>query len=353
MIKKKLINKELGLKGINVEQRYIATYLSSNIDEIRAKGHRIDMLYDVIQDEILPSLFAWKSKRSKGRKTNQLPTPPNNLWFIQLIEYMAIWGIDLSPYWNVKRTEAREWILTDSGVKVYKKPKYHPYLKGTNLKDPDFLNKNKEVFRRGKANNLPKICSENSEDALTWHHFSPLKTAVSREKERWIKAFLRKAIGKNVNIGFYNLGEAEVMLWRGKEVAPYMFPPKSYPRNEGKTEVDAIISIPGEAIIFVEAKFKSPISKRTTHDPGRDQIIRNIDVGTTYANKNGLEFYFVLIATDRDKRSKQFLDQYRKNPNKIVSKLSHRVDLRLKARSLVKNIGYVTWDDLAKIKLKS
>ncbi|MCK4818927.1 hypothetical protein KA005_24350, partial [bacterium] len=111
--KKKLINKELGLNSRDVEQRYIATWLSSNIDEVRAKGYRIDMLHDVIQDEILPSLFAWKSKRSKGRKTDQLPTPPNNLWFMQLLDYVAIWGVDLSPYWNVKRTKTREWILTD------------------------------------------------------------------------------------------------------------------------------------------------------------------------------------------------------------------------------------------------
>lgn len=351
--KKRLINKELGLNGTDVEQRYIATWLSSNINEIRAKGHRIDMLYDVIQDEILPSLFAWKLKRSKGRKTDQLPTPPNNLWFMQLLEYVAIWGVDLSPYWNVKRTETREWILTDSGVKVYKKPKYHPYLKGTDLKDPDFLNKQKEVFKRGKASNLPKICSENSEDALTWHYFSPLKTAADREKERWIREFIRKAFGKNVDKGFNNLGEAEVMLWRGKEVEPYMVPPKSYPRKEGKTEVDVILSIPSEAIIFVEAKYKSPISKRTTHDPERDQIIRNIDVGTNYANENELDFYFVMLTRENDRRSKHFLDQYRKNVKKIVSKLSHRANICIEAQSIANAIGYLTWKELSKITLKS
>ncbi|UCD32454.1 MAG: hypothetical protein JSV38_00685 [Desulfobacterales bacterium] len=39
-------------------------------------------------------------------------------------------------------------------------------------------------------------------------------------------------------------------------------------------------------LIFIEAKYKADISKNTAHDPNRDQIIRNIDVGTWAAKKS-------------------------------------------------------------------
>lgn len=94
-----------------------------------------------------------------------------------------------------------------------------------------------------------------------------------------------------------------------------MTPPPSYPRKEGNTEVDALLLVPSEAVIFVEAKYKSKISKRTTHDPDRDQIIRNLDVGTYYASKNKLDFYFILLTSQRDWESRQFLKQDPKRPN--------------------------------------
>ena len=84
--------------------RYIAVYASSKaIDLIREKNYRIDRLEDVIQNEILPDVINWKRKEVLTRRSKQLPTPPNNLWMIQLVDFIAYHGIDLSPYWRLKK----------------------------------------------------------------------------------------------------------------------------------------------------------------------------------------------------------------------------------------------------------
>jgi hypothetical protein len=45
---------------------------------------------------------------------------------------------------------------------------------------------------------------------------------------------------------------------------------------EGNSEIDLIIES-SSLLIYIEAKLDSDISMRTTHDPARNQIIRNID----------------------------------------------------------------------------
>lgn len=98
--KEEYILRTMGLDHASWEHRYIAAYITQKtLDLIRTKGYKIDKLEDVIQKEILPDIWDWKeSEGNKGRKTRQLPTSPSNLWLIKLIEFMAIHGIDLSPY---------------------------------------------------------------------------------------------------------------------------------------------------------------------------------------------------------------------------------------------------------------
>jgi len=76
----------------------------------------------------------------------------------------------------MKSLNQERFLYSKTGVKVYLKPEYCPALGETNLSHPDFVRKAKEVFgqRYGNIEGLPRICSENSEDAQTWIHFSPL-----------------------------------------------------------------------------------------------------------------------------------------------------------------------------------
>jgi len=116
--------------------------------------------------------------------------------------------------------------------------------------------------------------------------------------------------------------------------------------GEGRTKVDLAILAHPTAAIFVEAKHKSEISTRTTHGIHRDQLIRNIDVGTHYARQHGYKsFSLILVADPQLKKSKAKLDHY-KNPQNILNALPHREDLKTTAESLAKELGYLTWDQL-------
>jgi hypothetical protein len=147
--------------------------------------------------------------------------------------------------------------VSKTGVRVYVKPEFHPALKGTDLSHPDFLRKAKELFGETSGSEvvgLPRICSENSEDAQTWHYFSSLLLMASSKKIARLKLFLEKSLGNEVKDELVSmLPEAELMFWRGKRERPFYPPPPNLGYPEGNTEVDLTISM-AKAVVFVEAK---------------------------------------------------------------------------------------------------
>lgn len=241
--------------------------------------------------------------------------------------------------------------LSKTGVKVYVKPEYHPALKGTDLLHPDFLRKAGELFggiSKGGVIGLPRICSENSEDAQTWRYFSPLLSMTGSRKAAWLKFFFKESFEDDLNDKLENmLPTAELMFWRGKKERPFYLPPPSLGCPEGNTEVDLTISM-AKAVVFVEAKYGSEIADRTTHCRGRDQIVRNIDVGTFYAWNNQLDFYFILLTSRSCKKSSSLLKRYKNDPQAIAAKLKHRADIPSRLQEIGKNLGFVTWDKLQK-----
>ena len=170
--------------------------------------------------------------------------------------------------------------------------------------------------------------------------------AAPKEKEQWLRNLLIKSIDESSLIKSENLGKADILLWRGIEAEPYYYPPPTLVHKEGNSEVDVTIKIPEEAIVFVEAKYKSPISKRTKNDPDRDQIIRNLDVGSYYATKNNFGFYFILLTEKGDDDSIKLYNYYKSNPQNIINKLPHRTNI-IKVPTYFENVmGYITWDEL-------
>jgi len=240
------------------------------------------------------------------------------------------------------------FVVSKSGVKVYKRIEYHPLLRGTNTTYPDIIRKAKETFDKGEEKELPKICSENSEDALTWHHFSHLLEAPYKARTRWLAGFLQTALERSPSQDLLNsLDSAYLLFWHGGEVPPFFDPPPSLPFREGRTEVDLAILVHPTAVIFVEAKYESEISTHSIHSLHRDQIIRNIDIGTHHAKQHGYKnFSLILVADPKLHKSKAKLDHYKNNPQNILHALPHRQDLKNTAESLSRELGYLTWDQL-------
>ena len=119
-----------------------------------------------------------------------------------------------------------DYILSDSGVKVWKTPDAHPLLRHTDTTHPSFLDKLAETYSRGKVRGMPRILSENSEDARTWHYFSPLlRDGADRNQvlERLIRQSFPEAVSAQV---LDAIPSAEVIFW------PKLSPPPSRPQKK-------------------------------------------------------------------------------------------------------------------------
>jgi len=252
---------------------------------------------------------------------------------------------------RMERPNQERFLYSKTGVKVYLKPEYHSALEGMNISHHDFVRKAKELFddKYGKVGGLPRICSENSEDAQTWMHFSPLLSNPPQKRGNWLEAFLEESLKRKPKQDLVRtLRNAKLLFWRGKRAKPTYTPPPNLGYREGNTEVDLTI-LTEKAIIFVEAKYHSEIEMHTTHCPNRDQIIRNIDVGTYYAWNKGLDFYFVLLTSSNCKKSRKLLRHYLGNPQEIVDRLPHRTDIPKRIEQITENMGLTTWNQLHKI----
>src|SRR5665213_1389410 len=134
--------------------------------------------------------------------------------------------------------------------------------------------------------------SPNSEDWVTWNAFALVQKLAP---ETWWEHLVDIAKRENPNLQLPN-GWVQVptaTLWRcvpaprgyeassrarlrSSTIADWITRAEQPGPVEGESEID--ISIHNDAVtVFVEAKLGSDVSARTTYDPERNQIVRNID----------------------------------------------------------------------------
>lgn len=113
--------------------------------------------------------------------------------------------------------------------------------------------------------------------------------------ELWIIDLFETAFQKPFT---YDTGAITITLW------PQIAPPESlrdHQEKEGDSEVD--IMIESEDFVWsIEAKYKSDASQKTSANPERNQILRNIDVGASYSGEK--DFYFSLLILSEEKSRK-------------------------------------------------
>jgi hypothetical protein len=228
----------------------------------------------------------------------------------------------------------RPFIVSDTGVRVF-----------LNFKDNLIIDQNAtEVadqaahwkYNRGLVKGLSYLGSENSEDALTWNVF---RTLMKLPTTIWLSAILAP-----IPFSEEECQHATFYFWR-------QFPaPQTRPVPEGKTHVDLTVETPRK-LLFIEAKYKSNLSAATTYDSDRDQIIRNVDVGSWAARQVGKEFYFTLLTSETDSASVEKLHYYKEQPYRIRHSIgSYRNDLEIDDYGiLADHIDVIHWEQILKL----
>jgi hypothetical protein len=224
----------------------------------------------------------------------------------------------------------RKFIYSDTGVKVFVD------FKDNLIVDPNDSTITGQArnwrYGRGIVKGLSYLGSENSEDAMMWNVF---KTLEKTNPKNWFsKIFPQIILDKDEQFI-----DPMLRFW-DKYLPPLL---RSFP--EGETHIDLSIETSNK-LIFIEAKYKGDISKNTKHDPNRDQIIKNIDVGTWAAKRKAKEFHFILVTLRTNTYSIDKLKYYKSNPSNIIEAIgSYRKDIKDYV-ALCESIHVIYWDQI-------
>ena len=251
-------------------------------------------------------------------------------------------GLDASP--NPQDIEGEHYLRSDTGVVVYHRAASHPLLRDTDLVHPDFQRKLSEVYTQGRVRGLPKICSENSEDARTWHVFSPLLSQPDR-RAPFLRRMLETGLAHPLPwLDSAALERAEMGFWWGRDAGVQQYPPPdTLPLPEGNTEVDLTIRVSGLALVFLEAKWQSGLSVTTRSR--RDQACRNVDVGSWHAALAGFPRFAFLLLTAVPAPAPELTRL--QDASALRGCPPHRKDLDSRqVTELSQHVGWLSWGNL-------
>lgn len=185
-----------------------------------------------------------------------------------------------------------------------------------------------------RASKQKHMRSENSEDAVSWNVFRSLRQI---DASHWVPALVQEGLASRPDLP---VEDVAVYLWASVR------PPSALLRtgDEGNSEVDILIVAP-TWVWAIEAKYQSDISTGTKTRPERDQVLRNIDVGSYYAGVR--DFYFSLLIQSESKsplgvaavKKYQDFDLLRKEL------AGHRPD----GLKNLQEISILTWGDLVRV----
>ena len=190
------------------------------------------------------------------------------------------------------------------------------------------------VFVNMRASKMKHLRSENSEDAVTWNVFRSLRQI---EPAVWLPELVRRGLPNVVDLA---CERAALSLWLSVN------PPSALlvEGDEGASEIDVVIEAPSW-VWFIEAKYRSDISTGTTTRPLRDQVLRNIDVGSYYAGVRKFYFSLLVASAERSPIGAETVKRYQ-DLEAVRSQLrGHRPD----GLANLNAVTLLTWPDLAAV----
>jgi hypothetical protein len=213
--------------------------------------------------------------------------------------------------------------ITKSGVRV-----------AGDFRDNLIIDRYDPVFVNMRASKLKHLRSENSEDAITWNVFRSLRQV---DPAVWLPELCRRGLP---TMPLLPACRCTVSLWVAVN------PPTGLLEDgdEGVSEIDVVIEAPSFTW-FIEAKYRSDISTGTRTRPWRDQVLRNIDVGSCYAGVRQFFFSLLVDSKERSPLGDARVNKYRNfdEPRDLLK--GHRSD----GLQNLKAVTLLTWADLGAV----
>jgi hypothetical protein len=223
---------------------------------------------------------------------------------------------------------------------------------------------NAEAFsalpKAAKSGDVRRISeSSQSEDWVTWNLLNLLRRC---RPDQWWAELCACAIEANPGLRLPDNEPApDISFWRTissppgyetmsrdrmKRSTDRMIVARSYDSRpvEGNSEIDVMFES-SSLVIFVEAKLNSDVSMRTTYDPDRNQIVRNIDCLLESAGDKTPLFWMFVRDTSPARAYTQLIKEYQEHPATLARLLPHRDPALL--NKVAAGLTVLTWSDIA------
>jgi hypothetical protein len=220
-----------------------------------------------------------------------------------------------------------------------------------------------ELPKGRKPQDMDRILhSANSEDWVTWNFFQLLRMQYPND---WWARLLTVARRRNPDLLFAcdTALPPAARFWLSAR-SPVEYENQSRSRMlasgnpdwvsrariadpvEGPSEIDVVFE-QDRFLVYAEAKLGSDVSMRTTYDPRRNQIIRNIDC--LIGNAGGrMPLFWMFVRDQSPERSYvQLMNSYKADPELLLRDLPHRNPELL--RGLARNLTILQWNDFREL----
>ena len=212
---------------------------------------------------------------------------------------------------------------TKSGVRV-----------SDDFRDNLIIDRYDQVFATMRGLKLRHLRSENSEDAVTWNVFRSLRQV---DPAVWLPGLARRGLQgaePPPAVG------AVLSLWLSVSPPPALLAGG----DEGNSEIDVAIESPSW-VWFIETKYRSDIETGTKTRPERDQVLRNIDVGSYYAGTRDFFFSLLVVSPETSPVGAAAVAEYSDFSKTRALLQAHRSDRLTNLRA----VTLLTWLDMAAV----
>lgn len=295
--------------------------------------------------------FGWSADEVRRKATHILDAPYMD---VNLLGEWHSYTSALNASLGIGSTGAA--ILAPSGL-VLQESSRATFPRTFPLLNPDGFAALAKAAKRGDVRRM--LESSQSEDWVTWNVMNLL---LSSRPDTWWAQLSAQIMQANPNLQFpASTMLPQVRFWQ-KVASPKEYEASSRERMrrssdpmtsarsratepvEGDSEIDLIIES-SWLLIYIEAKLDSDISMRTTHDPARNQIIRNIDCLLDSAHGRAPLFWMFVRDASEGRAYTQLMRKYREEPTILSRDLPHRDPLLLE--KVAQSLTIVTWREIA------